>query len=195
MNKIDLIIASTVFLFTSCATIFSPSKDVIQFESNPSESIVYVNENRICTTPCSYQFDRNVFKNLTIQIRKEGYQTTRFALKKEFNAVAIFNTTSITSWATDAISGNMIEYGPNKYFVDLIKIGDLNKVDLGSNELLKYILVNYQFILSDIAKGSGEYLTALSKKSKKPLKTILAFKKELIAQNGAYEFYKKLSEI
>jgi hypothetical protein len=195
MPKTLVLMLSSIFFLTSCATIFSKGSDTISLQTNPAGASVYLNNRKVCETPCEYKFKRSVLKQSHILVRLEGFEAERFALKKDFNPVALLNTTSITSWATDVLSGNMMEYNPLSYFIDLKRIGDESKLSLGQNEVLKYILVNYKNIVSDLAKGDGEFFKGLIKLGKKKRSDVLKYKNELLAAKDSYSFYSVFASI
>jgi len=63
----------SVFLIfqMGCASILSAKREEIRIESDPPESMAYVNGNFVGMTPVSVWADKT--QNHTIEIRKEGY--------------------------------------------------------------------------------------------------------------------------
>lgn len=151
-------------LISSCGTLFSPKNDKITIKSEPSGAEVYINEELKGKTPLEFDLKRNVFKKFEAKVRLKGYETSDFQIKKELNTVSIFNTTSILSWGTDALTGQVIQYAPSLYFVELKKQGkgSSSSIELPSKEsdLLRFTQVNFQKLKADITKGSGDYLDA-----------------------------------
>lgn len=151
-------------LICSCGTLFSPNSDKITIKSEPSGADVYVNEELKGKTPLEFDLKRNAFKRFEAKVRLKGYETSDFQIKKELNTVSIFNTTSIFSWGTDALTGQVIQYAPSLYFVELKKQGkgSASSIELPSKEsdLLRFTQVNFQKLKADITKGSGDYLDA-----------------------------------
>jgi hypothetical protein len=67
---------------------------------------------------------------------------------------------------TDGISGAVIKYSPNQYFVTLQPEGT-NSVDGPTTKSQKdkakeFIVANYDSLIADIKKGSGDNVTALN---------------------------------
>ena len=153
----------SVFL-SSCGTLFSPNSDKITIKSEPSGADVFINEELKGKTPLEFDLKKNAFKRFEAKVRLKGYETSDFQIKKELNTVSIFNTTSLLSWGTDALSGHVIQYAPSLYFVELKKQGkgSSSSIDLPSKEsdLLRFTQVNFQKLKADITKGSGDYLDA-----------------------------------
>jgi hypothetical protein len=152
------------FLMASCGTLFSPSKTKITIKSEPSGADVYINEELKGKTPLEFTLNKNAFKRFDAKVRLKGYTTADFQIKKEFNTVSILNTTSLLSWGTDALTGGIIQYAPNLYYIELKKegAGSTSSIELPSKEsdLLRFTQVNFQKLKADITKGNGDYLDA-----------------------------------
>lgn len=116
---ITLAIAST-FLMTSCATIFTGTKDTIRFNSNPQGAKVYIDGFEVCNTPCTTQIKRSLSKKLA-EIKLEGYQTKVITLDREFNVVSVINLGSLLGWGIDAATGSIMKYGKKGYDIELEK--------------------------------------------------------------------------
>ncbi|MBP7845678.1 MAG: PEGA domain-containing protein [Proteobacteria bacterium] len=150
-----------ILLLNSCATLFSERSDKITIKSEPSGADVFINEELKGKTPLVFDLDRQAFKEFKARVKLPGYESSEFRINKTLNTVSIFNTTSILSWATDALSGKMIQYSPTGYYAELKKLG--KNASLSPNEQnnlnqIRFALVNFQKLQSDIARGEGEYL-------------------------------------
>lgn len=156
--------SSFFLLLSSCGTLFSPNNDKITIKSEPSGADVYVNEELKGKTPLEFDLKRNAFKRFEAKVRLKGYETADFQIKKELNTVSIFNTTSLLSWGTDALSGSIIQYAPSIYFIELKKAGKGSassfEIPNKESDLLRFTQVNFQKLKADITKGSGDYLDA-----------------------------------
>lgn len=54
MKKFSTIVLTTLLLFmTSCATLFTGTKDRITFTSNPPGATIYLDGVELCRTPCT----------------------------------------------------------------------------------------------------------------------------------------------
>ncbi len=159
MKKLSLI--TLLLVLVSCATLFSNGSDKITFTSEPSDAQVYLNGVEIGKTPLTYEVDRATFQQSEIVIKKDGYESKNFMLGRTLATAAIFNLTSWLSWLTDATSGNMIEYSPRAYFIDL------RKVSKAQAEIKRayFVMINHKALLNDLGRGEGEYLDSFLKLS------------------------------
>lgn len=107
--------------------------------------------------------DRSTFERFIVVVRSDGYETKQFEINKGLNTIALINLSSLSFWVTDAATGNMIEYSPSAYFLELAPAGNAAS---GSAQLdraaLYFVLVNHHALLTDIARGDGEHLRALT---------------------------------
>jgi len=157
------IVISLLFLslLSSCATIFSKSKDKVTFKSEPSGADVYIDGDKVGTTPFTKEFKRSTFNKHYITIKKDGFDSQKFQLKKTVSGVALFNCTSFLSWGTDALTGHLLEYQPHSYFIDLKRKG--TSMSSPKAELIKFVLLNQRKILSNLVQGRGEVLKSYAK--------------------------------
>ncbi len=63
----------TMFLITSCATLFAPKTHPLTVSSEPQDAEIYVNGLKMGTTPVELSLKAD--KSYTIEFRKEGYKT------------------------------------------------------------------------------------------------------------------------
>ena len=113
-----LLILLTPILLSSCATLFSRSKDTIHFTSKPTGPLIYKDVIEICTTPCSYDFKRKLSKT-KLEFELDGYQTKLITLDKQFNVVSVLNLGNLWGWGIDLISGSIVKYDRKSYNVTL----------------------------------------------------------------------------
>lgn len=117
MKKIPLLLVS-IILMSSCATIFTGTKDRITFNSNPSGAIIYKDGVELCTTPCTYKVKRSI-NDTDIEFKLDGYQTRVITLDKEFNVISIINLGNLLGWGIDALSGAVMKYDRKTYDITL----------------------------------------------------------------------------
>jgi len=117
MKKIPLLLVS-ILLISSCATIFTGTKDRITFNSNPSGAIIYKDGVELCTTPCTYKVKRSI-NDTDIEFKLDGYQTRVITLDKEFNVISIINLGNLLGWGIDALSGAVMKYDRKTYDITL----------------------------------------------------------------------------
>lgn len=188
-------------LVTGCATIFSDNSDSVTITSEPSGATVYLNAKKKGVTPLTMVIDRSVFETHYIQLKKKGYKTNKFLVKKTITTAAIFNLSSLSSWATDATTGNMLMFSPTDYLIELEKKSG-KSASIYDEKYLKYMLVNNKKILKDISQGGGEYISSALKsfnisEHDQP-KAIEALQNNiplLMSQPTAYEVYKEIKKI
>lgn len=105
---------------TSCATIFTGTKDSITFNSTPEGAKVLHKGIEKCVTPCTIDITRSLSKQM-IEIKKEGYETADLKLEKNFNAVSLANILfgGIIGFGIDLGSGAFVKYDQKSHKVEL----------------------------------------------------------------------------
>ncbi|MGI6718078.1 MAG: PEGA domain-containing protein [Bacteroidales bacterium] len=117
MKKI-ILLTTAVFLLSSCATIFTGTKDTISFSSTPAGAIVYIDGLEICKTPCTTSVKRSLNYKV-VEFKLDGYKTRIITLDRCFNAVSILNMSTIVGWTVDAATGSLMKYCRKEYDVEL----------------------------------------------------------------------------
>lgn len=190
---------------------FARSYDDLTIESNPPGAEVFMGTEQIGTTPFTKRFERVTFETPEITLRKEGYKPQTVTLERTLatpalgNFVFILTTMGVTSWAIDAASGNMIQYTPTSYLIDLQRLGSEESASWRRNHVtLAFVLTNQMNLMKDISKGSGEYLEAYYQLNIAPMSTasypsfVDTVRKEsgslLLCENGL-ELHQALEEI
>lgn len=207
MKNTTILILIFYFTLSGCATIFKKTNDEIKFTSNIPNIKVFIDGQFLGETPLSVTLTRSLIsgqKNIA-RFVKEGYQTQEFKMKKEFETIAILNTTSITSWAVDALTGAMIKYSPTEYHVQMLEDGkqaDSHEFQR-KKRIYQFALLNYVNIKIDIIKGGGEYLSALTSmyvssemtKGRILIRKALKCSDYLVETNSAYGLVLKYNEL
>jgi hypothetical protein len=116
--KISILLMGAVFLFSSCATLFTGTKDRISFNSNPSGATIYIDGVEQCETPCTLNVTRSI-NDTDVEFKLDGYETRLITLSKEFNVVSIINLGNLLGWGIDAISGAVMKYDRKTYDIKL----------------------------------------------------------------------------
>ena len=116
-TKLSFVILSLAasFTFSSCATIFTGTKQNIQVNSTPPGATIAVNGINQGITPGTVQVKRSDGSKV-VSLTLEGYETKRFSLMSEFNPVAVINLTNIIGWAIDFGTGALWKYPKTFYF-------------------------------------------------------------------------------
>jgi hypothetical protein len=112
-----------LLLFSSCATIFTGSRQSVTFDSNVPETRVSIHGIEEGNTPVLVNLKKGFYGKL-VTFEKEGYETKTIELHPVFNPVAILNLTFIVGWAIDAATGAMMKYDRIYYKVTLEKTRD-----------------------------------------------------------------------
>ena len=140
MKKVVLMmIAFTVLVFTSCATILSGTSDEIRFDSDPEGASIMLDGLKLGKTPATVTIKRPGFGNKEITLKLDGYEDRTFMLQKGFNTMAICNLASWPGWVIDILTGSVMKYSKTNYDVDLdAKAFNLNELE--KDQLGRYIV-------------------------------------------------------
>lgn len=120
-NKLSIVLLAGITLSTtSCATIFTGTKDSISFTSNPEGAKVFHKGIEKCVTPCTLETQRSLSKQ-TVTFEKEGFASKEVKLTKNFNAVTLLNILfgGAIGVGIDAASGSLTKYSPKAYTAEL----------------------------------------------------------------------------
>ena len=120
MKKSIVAISIISLLTTSCATVFTSTKDRITFNSTPEGATIYKDGVEQCKTPCTVKVKRSL-SDTEIEYKLDGYETRLITLDKEFNVVSILNLGNLFGWGIDAISGAVMKYDKKVYDITLSK--------------------------------------------------------------------------
>lgn len=120
MNKIlTLFIFSVVTVsFSSCATIFSGSRQTVKIQSVPPGADIYVEGEKVGKTPADVELKRG-FSPESVVLKKEGFENKEVSMHTTLNPVAIINLGSLLGWGIDAATGAMMKYEKKFYEVTL----------------------------------------------------------------------------
>ncbi|TCK17919.1 hypothetical protein DFR30_1173 [Thiogranum longum] len=197
MPKIIFILCFSV-LITGCATLFSPSSDTVSFESEQSGIEAFVEGKKVGEVPFSIDLDREVFKHKFITFKKPGYKTMQMRVKKSLNKTSLFNLTSWPSWLTDAMSGNMMEYSPGHYIIELEPKEPATQSQQDAI-LKRFVWSQFINIRRDVARGHGDYRDTLDKLAQENFQRLPAWSNQALAlavtssQNPA-QLYRRVTE-
>jgi hypothetical protein len=165
MKLLRHVLVAVVAVLAGCASIFSGKTQNASFQSTPSGATVSLGGVPIGATPISTMIQRK--NDQTLAVSKEGYKTfsTQMSTKIEpwFWGNILFG--GIIGSVTDAVTGAMYEYAPDQYLVTL-EPESPSKVSASTEKSKKdrareFIILSYNQLLSDISKGSGNYLNSL----------------------------------
>lgn len=101
---------------TSCATIFTGTKDTISFDSNVPKTKVMINGMERCQTKV-----KRILGTETVTFVSNGYQAKTIELDSKFNGVSVINLFNILGWGIDLGTGAVNKYDQKFYNVELEK--------------------------------------------------------------------------
>lgn len=187
MNS-SFILSAVFILLSGCASMMgAPKSDNITIKTNPEGAEVYLGANLLGQTPLTYSFKRETFEQKTVTIRKTGYKTEEFLLRKTiekkalYNLVFILTSMGVTSWGIDAYTGSMIQYSPDSYLIDLEKADNVSgQKDPNRFQRFRFVVLNLDNLKRDITSGGGDYLKAYFES------------RPLNITSGDYEFFQGL---
>ncbi len=107
-----LLIICSHILFSSCATIFTGSRQNVTIDSDVPDTRVEVGGMYQGTTPTSVRLKKG-FTGETVVLKKEGYVNKIIQPPTEFNPVSIINLFNILFWAIDIATGAVMKYSPD----------------------------------------------------------------------------------
>lgn len=164
ISSLNLILALVVSM-SGCSTVISGKTQTVSFQSSPTGATVNINGSPIGVTPITTMIEKKSDQTLTVS--KEGYKTFTTAM-----------TTSLDPWfwgnivlggffgsTTDGATGAMHQYSPSQYIITLEPDGT-SKINASTEKSKKdkareFIVLSYNQIMSDLSKGSGNYLSSL----------------------------------
>lgn len=111
----------SILMFSSCATLFTGTKDVVYFNSNPQGARVFVDGVEVCrATPCQVAVKRTLGTKLA-EIKLDDYEARIVKLDKSFNAVTLLNILlgGLIGLGVDCATGSLMKYDPLVYNIEL----------------------------------------------------------------------------
>lgn len=109
-----LCLSLLLLMTTSCATVFSGSRQWVTFESEPSGAEVTLDGQYIGTTPVEHKvrgdFEAITGDGPTVVVEKPGYEPRRDYLEGHVNGVSVLNLLILPFWAIDLASGAGVRY-------------------------------------------------------------------------------------
>ena len=105
MKKVNLLVAaiSTMFLTSSCASIFTSAKQNITFVGEEGTRI-YDNGQKIATIGENGETSVRIRKKLSskeLVAKKDGYKPSTFTLESKFNPISCINLLNVLAWGID----------------------------------------------------------------------------------------------
>jgi len=111
---------------SSCATVFTGTRQTIQIVSNPPGAKILVDGIDRGSTPSAVSLKKGSNGQL-ITLKANGYETKNFQPETSFNEVAILNLFNIIFWGIDIATGALWKYDPKYYELELEQKSSINK--------------------------------------------------------------------
>ena len=122
MKKILLLVMLSITMSFGSATIFKGGNQSISINSNPEGAKVYIDGQLRGVTPLAVNL-RKGLSGKELRVQKEGYATSITNMSKSYDPVALLNIFWDFS-TTDFLTGSIMEYSPNNYYIQLDKKGN-----------------------------------------------------------------------
>ncbi|MEI8206145.1 MAG: PEGA domain-containing protein [Kiritimatiellales bacterium] len=160
-----------IALFTGCAAIVSSPDQQLVFTTEPTKAEIYVNGSKMGTTPCNILVPRRR-PPPSIILKKEGYEDTPVVFTSKYNPWIIGNVLwgycSLTAFTVDFNSDKSIMYYPDTFLTTLSPLEGTTPEQKNSAEkqkqkskVVRFVAANYDALVLELSKGSGDHLTAL----------------------------------
>lgn len=149
-----------------CASIIEGRTQPVTFNSEPPGAQVVINGRPMAVTPATISLEKSEYDNATVLFQKDGFQDQQATLNTKVTGWFWGNILSggLLGSATDAISGAMWEYSPDKYFMTLRPMkassGEMARLDY-ENKMRVFLLFSHEQLVADLARGGGESLSSL----------------------------------
>lgn len=144
MKKINPFLAFIIIIasltLSSCATVFTGTKDRISFKTSPPGATVLKDGIEVCKTPCSAPIKRSL-NNTEIEFKLDGYDTRLITLDKEFNIISVINLGNLLGSGVDALSGAVMKYDRRSYDIELVKNNKTSMIIPGNSSATDMTIV------------------------------------------------------
>ena len=125
-KKFLVVVLSTLLLFTSCGTLFTPTRQRITFTGLP-ETKIYdngrklgeINEDGVTTIKV-----RKKLYNKDLLAKKQGYKNAIITLDAVLHPISIINFTNLFAWAIDLATGKCFKWDQDIVEIELEKVNE-----------------------------------------------------------------------
>jgi hypothetical protein len=149
-------------LVGGCATISGGKRQTIAVNANVPGATVFINNLPAGRTPFLGAVERD--SALRIRVQKTGYAPQFLVLNGAIRPIFWGNILigGTIGSSTDMSTGAMYEYSPASYYVHLTPTSAAHDYDQDADTAIqRYVMVNYQQLSTDIARGQGSRLDGL----------------------------------
>jgi len=116
--KTIIIFSLFCITLTSCATLFTGTKQTVLINSKPSGAKVQVDGIDRGSTPIAVKLKKGN-DGQVVTLKAEGYETKSFQPETAFNTISILNLGNILFWGIDVATGALWKYDPKFYDIEL----------------------------------------------------------------------------
>lgn len=96
----------SLFVFSSCSSIFCGAKAKVTFDSNVDEATLTIDGQKYKNVTFPYTTKvRRGFDETIVKVEAPLYNTETIIINKNFNAVSVLNLCDILGWGIDAATG------------------------------------------------------------------------------------------
>ncbi|MGJ3234831.1 PEGA domain-containing protein [Marivirga sp.] len=148
-----LFILAVIMISTSCATLFTGTRQNVSIDSNPQGADIIIDGQNLGVTPAKIKVDRELdallYGGKEIQFELEGYKKLGYELDTRLNSVAIINFFNPLFWGIDIATGAVTKYD-NYYNFQLRPLEFNNTQSITESNMEKYEkLVQLKKLLED----------------------------------------------
>jgi hypothetical protein len=152
-KALTISILGLLVMSTSCATLFTGTKQKVAIDSNPQGAEIIINGQQMGVTPATIKVDRELdallYGGKEIQFNLEGYKNLGYELDARLNTVSIINFFNPIFWGIDIATGAVTKYD-DYYNFRLMPLEDNTANPYTSNNMDKYEkLVQLKKLLED----------------------------------------------
>lgn len=158
-------------LFSGCASIVGNPDQQLVFNSVPNKAEVYIDGTKRGTTPVNLLVARRR-PPPQIVLKMEGYEDAPVVFTSKYNILMYLNVlwsySSTTAFLIDMNSANSVMYWPDNFLVTLEPIPGESKEEKEkaskertSSKIVRFVVTNYDALVIEISRGSGDHLRAL----------------------------------
>ena len=117
-TKINVFAILVAISISSCATLFTSSKQAIYFETTPPGAKILINGIDQGVTPATITVKKKL-ESPTIMLKMDGYEVRTFELEQTLTTASIFNLLNIFGWGIDIATGKVKSYDQKAYNIEL----------------------------------------------------------------------------
>lgn len=165
-HRLLILILVAPMLALGCATILVGEQQSLTFDSEPAGAQIVINGVPMGVTPATITVRKRNYENATVLFKKEGYTDQQATLHTKTTGWFWGNILigGLLGSSIDSMTGSMLEYDPDKFHVTMLpekaSTGEMARLEY-QQKVRKYLLLSYEHVISDLAKGSGEHLSSL----------------------------------